>query len=206
MIVGLIVGPQKQPPSAAKPAPPGSSAARSAPPASPATVKRSTATPSRRPSPAQRNSSDAHRLERGAQQGLGNCIIQYKDAQMGRGTSTFSALVLDDSAKPYAPEGSDLYSVIYEMTVTGTNGTTYAVAEALGNGSRTAADNGGSDWFTDNQGKTQVSANSTQGTVASTVPLELAQVTSVRGDIVVTSQNDNNYLKQSECAVRPAQG
>ncbi|MCZ0993659.1 hypothetical protein O1L44_11840 [Streptomyces noursei] len=207
VIIGLIVGPQKQTPSAAKAAPTISSAASSAPPASPTTTKRSTAAPSHKPSPTpHQNSGDVNRLEHGAQQGLGNCIIMYKDAQMGRGTSTFSALVLDDSGKAYAPADSDPYSVVYEMTVTGTDGTHYAVNEFLGSGSRTAADNGGSDWFTVNQGQVQVSANATEGMVDSTVPVSLARVKSARGDIVVTKQNDDNYLKQDDCAVRPAQG
>ncbi|MFF3912678.1 hypothetical protein ACFYZB_04205 [Streptomyces sp. NPDC001852] len=166
------------------------------------------AAPSHKPSPARQQSHTAvNGLEHGAQQGLGNCVIDYKDAQMGQGTSTFSAVVLNDSGQPYAPADSDPYSVNYEMTVTGTDGTKYAVDEVLGSGSRTAADNpGGSDWFTVNQGQVQVSANSTEGMVDSTVPVSLAQVKGVRGDIVVTNQNDNNYLKQEDCAVRPAQG
>ncbi|MFF2933533.1 hypothetical protein [Streptomyces mirabilis] len=174
----------------------------------PATSSHPTAALSHKPSPARQQGNTAvNRLEHGAQQGLGNCVIDYKDAQMGQGTSTFSAIVLNDSGQPYAPADSDPYTVNYEMTVTGTDGTKYTVTEVLGSGSRTAADNpGGSDWFTVNQGQVQVSANSTQGMVDSTAPVSLAQVKSVRGDIVVTSQNDDNYLKQEDCEVRPAQG
>ncbi|MET9078958.1 hypothetical protein ABZX95_44150 [Streptomyces sp. NPDC004232] len=206
VIIGLVVGPQKQSPSAAKTAPTRSSAVSSAPSVSPTARKPSAAPLSHKPSPPpQQSNTTANRLEHGAQQGLGNCVIDYKDAQMGQGTSTFSAIVLNDSGQPYAPADSDPYSVIYEMTVTGTDGTAYTVTEALGSGSRTAADNpGGSDWFTVNQGQVQVSANSTEGMVDSTVPVSLAQVKGVRGDIVVTNQNDNNYLKQKDCAVRPA--
>ena len=80
----------------------------------------------------------------------------------------------------------------------------HSVTEAFGNGSRTAADNGGSDWFSVNQGDVHVSADNTHGVVASTVPTPLAQVKSVQGDIVITSQRDDNYLKQPACAVRPA--
>lgn len=124
---------------------------------------------------------------------------------MGAGTSTFSALVLDGSGKPYAPADSDPYSVTLQLAVTSTDGSSYSVTEALGGGSRTAADNGGSDWFSDNQGGVQVSADSTEGTVDSTVPVPLAQVKSAQGSIVVTNQNDSNYLKQDTCSVRPSQ-
>jgi len=174
----------------------------------PSASPHASAAQSHKPSPARHHGNTAaNRLEHGAQQGLGNCVIDYKDAQKGQGTSTFSAIILNDSGQPYAPADSDPYTVNYEMTVTGTDGTAYAVTEVLGSGSRTAADNpGGSDWFTVNHGQVQVSANSTEGMVDSTVPVSLAQVKGVRGDIVVTNQNDDNYLKQEDCAVRPAQG
>jgi hypothetical protein len=209
LIIGLIVGPQKKANTAAKAAQTTPVATSSAPAVGPSPTKPSpSAAPSHKPSPTpQHSSSSVNQLAHGAQDGLSNCMISYKDAQMGAGTSTFSAIVLNDSGQVYAPTGSNPYSVMFELTVTGTDGTSYAVTEALGNGSRTAADNpSGSDWFTTNQGDVQVSANSKEGTVASTVPVPLAQVKSVRGDIMVTSQNDNNYLKQMECVVRPTRG
>jgi len=153
----------------------------------------------------QQTSGDYKRLDSGAQHGLGDCIIMYKDAQMGAGTSTFSALVLDGSGKPYSPADSDPYSVLLQLAATGTDGSSYPITEALGGGSRTAADNSdGSDWFTVSQGGAQVSADSTAGMVDSTVPIPLAQVKSVQASILVTSQTDANYLKQETCSVRPS--
>ncbi len=113
------------------------------------------------------------------------------------------ALVLEDSGRPYPPADSNPYSVLFQLTVTGADGNSYAVSEALGSGARTAADNWGSDWFATKQGDVEVNANSAQGVVNSTVPVPLAQVKNVQGDIVITNQNDDNYLKEKDCAVRP---
>ncbi len=62
-------------------------------------------------------------LARGAQHGLTNCIISYKNAQDGDGTSTFTALVVNKSGAPYAPTGSNPYSILLQMNLTDTSGT-----------------------------------------------------------------------------------
>jgi hypothetical protein len=90
-----------------------------------------------------------------------------------------------------------------QMDLTGTDGTDYPVGEAFGHGSRTAADNGGSNWFTTNQGSVEVSADSTDGQAIATLPIPLAQVKDVQGNILITSETDANYLKTKDCAVRP---
>lgn len=210
-IIGAIVSPAKTT-SAAPVAIAGTKTTPAATSAAPTTAAPTTAVPTTAapPAPAPTTSKPAIaaviQLTHGAQHGLTNCVITYKDAQTGAGTSTFTAIVLDNSGKPYSPTGANSYSILLQMNLTDTTGTAYPVSEALGNGSRTAADNGGSDWFTTNQGDAQVSANSTQGVVAATVTVPLAQMKSVEGNILITSQNDQNYLKQTECAVRPSQG
>ncbi len=113
------------------------------------------------------------------------------------------ATVLNNQGQPYAPTGSNPYSVTYQMAATGTDGSSYSITEALGNGARTAADDNGSDWFSENQGSVQVTADSVTGQVDSTVPAPLSGLASIQGSIVVTSQNDENYLQQDVCAVRP---
>ncbi|MFI6689717.1 hypothetical protein [Streptomyces sp. NPDC050485] len=197
-VIGAIIGPQKKAPAEAKPPASPSVRVTTSPRPTPASHSASA-----KPSQQKRNGSTRPKtLAHGAQQGLTNCIIRYTDAQNGPGTSTYSALVLNDSGQPYPPTGSNPYSIIFQLAVTGADGKSYSVTEALGNGARTAADNGGSDWFTVNQGDVGVSANSVQGAVDSTVPVPLARVTSLQGNIVITSQNDDNYLEQKDCAVR----
>ncbi|MEU2869759.1 hypothetical protein ABZ769_11195 [Streptomyces olivoreticuli] len=199
-VIGAIIGPQKKAPADAKA--PASPSARVTASPRPTPAFRSAS-----PSPSQQKHSGSVKpktLAHGAQQGLTNCIIQYADARKGPGTSTYSALVLDDSGQPYPPADSNPYSVTFQLAVTGADGKSYSVTEALGNGARTAADNGGSDWFTAKQGDVEVSANSVQGAADSTVPVPLARVKSVQGNIVIMSQNDDNYLEQEVCAVRPS--
>jgi hypothetical protein len=196
VVIGLTMGPPKKTTTTAV-----VSASPSATGASPAPSRSHAASA---PSSPQRIGGDVKSLDHGAQQGLTNCVITYKDGRLGAGTSTFSALVLDDSGRPYPPAAGAPYGVTYQLSLTDANGTTYTVTEALGSGSRTPGDNGGSDWFTDNQDGVQVSADSTAGMVESTLPVPLAQVDTVQGNIVVTSRNDQNYLKQFDCDVRPA--
>lgn len=177
-----------------------------APPTTAAAAAKSTTTPHQVTAPPTKTKPKPKpkTLAHGAQHGLTGCIISYKDAQKGPGSSTFSTLVLDSSGKPYSPTGSP-YDVMLQLSMVGDDGTEYPVSEALGHGSRTAADNiGGSDWFTTNQGLVEVSANSTEGMVISTLQISLAQVKRVEGNILITSENDENYLKQMDCAVRPA--
>lgn len=197
VVVGLIIGPPRKATT---------SAVTSAAPNATAAPSSTSPAPSRPSAPAaQRAGGDLKRLDHGAQQGPAPCVITYRDGQAGAGNSTFSALVVDDSGTPYSPAAGAPYGVTYQLDLTDTNGTAYTVTEALGSGSRTAADNGGSEWFADNQDGVQVSANSEAGQVDSTLPVPLTQVKSATGNIVVTSQNDQNYLKQADCAVRPAQ-
>lgn len=142
-------------------------------------------------------------LAHGAQQGFVNCTVDYKDAQHGAGTSTFTAYVLGDKGAAYPTGDSANYSVMLQLTVTDTSGKTHAVSENFGSGSRTAADNpGGGDWFTTTQGDVEVSADNAHGVVASTVPVPLGQVQSVTGNIVVMGNNDNSVTTK-DCAVRP---
>jgi hypothetical protein len=194
VVIGLIMGPQKNSTdSAVTPASPG------------ATAPASASAPGSTSSPVPRlTTGDVKSLDHGPQQGFASCVIQYGDAQQGSGTSTFTATVLNDSGRPYPPAPGATFGVTYQLSLTDANGTSYSVTEALGSGSRTAADNGGSNWFTDDQDGVKVSANSTEGVVASTLPVPLGQVTSATGNIIVTSQSDNSYLKQQDCAVRPA--
>lgn len=204
-IIGAIIGPSKKTSASAQSSPSASTSPSPSASQSPSVSPRpARASRPAAPAPAKKHISKPTTLAHGAQQGLTNCIIQYADAQKGAGTSTFSTLVLNDSGQPYPPAASATYSVMFQLTVTGADGTTYPVAEAMGSGSRTAADNGGSDWFTTNQGDAEVSANSTEGMVDTTLPIPLAQVKSVQGNIMITSQSDENYLMQKDCAVRPA--
>ena len=204
-IIGAIVGPPKKTAATSTAAAsPSLSVASSSKQPPPPSVSRPAPTSAKATPKPQQTSGDFKQLDHGAQQGLGPCIIEYKDAQMGTGTSTFSALILDDSGQPYSPADSDPYSVMLQLSITGTDGSSYSISEALGGGSRTAADNGGSDWFTVNQDGAQVSADSTAGMVDTTVPISLSEVKSAQGYIMVTSETDANYLKQENCAVRPS--
>ena len=208
-IAGAIIGPPKKtasatPAAAATTAPAAVATAATTPPA-PATTTAAAAPATKSKAPAKPTKAATINLARGAQHGLTSCVITYKDAQDGAGTSTFTALVVNKSGKPYSPTGSNPYSVLLQMNLTDTAGTAYPVTEALGNGSRTAADNpGGSEWFTTDQGDAQVSANGIQGVVTVTLNVPLAQMKSAEGNIMITSQSDENYLNQTECAVRPS--
>jgi hypothetical protein len=72
----------------------------------------------------------------------------------------------------------------------------------LRSGTRTAADNGGSDWFTTNQGDVQVSADGTHGMLTATVQEQLAAVSGVSGSITIMGNSDNSVATK-DCVVRP---
>jgi hypothetical protein len=143
-----------------------------------------------------------HNLAHGDQQGFANCVIDYKDAQMGAGSTTFTAYILSDKGTAFSPADSDPYSVMLQMTITDASGGQHAVSENFGSGTRTAADNGGSDWFTTNQGDVQVSADGTHGMLTATVQEQLAAVSGVTGSITIMGNSDNSVTTK-DCVVRP---
>ncbi|WP_143094741.1 hypothetical protein [Streptacidiphilus jiangxiensis] len=159
------------------------------------------------PSPAAAPSNAAsaakpHNLAHGAQQGLANCVITYKDAQDGTGTSTFTAYVVDNSGQAYSPADSDPYSVMFQMTVSDLGGGLHSVTENFGSGTRTATDNGGSDWYTTDQGDMKVSTDNTHGVLAATVQERLSAVSAISGNITIMSNRDSSVTSK-DCVVRP---
>jgi hypothetical protein len=121
---------------------------------------------------------------------------------MGAGNSTFTAYILDSKGQAYPPADSDPYSVIFQMTINDASGGQHSVSENFGSGTRTAADNGGSDWFTTDQGDVKVSTDNTHGVMTATVQEQLATVSGVTGSITIMGNNDNSVTTK-DCAVRP---